>query len=270
MRSKRAALALALAASAIAAAPGTAGAADPPAKAHAAGGDAVQLIYPSLVRIRYNRAERALDRAGRKIDAGQLDKAATALKVVRRQTAAAWRGTKYVIRTTPPPPAEEDLFRPRARKSGGAPAGPTYAAPPDTAFKVLGLMHDVSSEMVQQIDGAHGAGLAPLSTTLNWVNNRRDQAIQYIFSVAPPAPATEDVFRPRARKAGDPVVTTFDTVMPNVTPDLDDEIQAIDGLKSDATDLTVGGRRLLNAAENQIEATRTFVNTKWPPVPVED
>jgi hypothetical protein len=271
MRSLRAALPLALAVGVVAATPAAAGAKAPPA-AHASGGDAVVLVYPSLVRTRVARAKRALGRAGRKIENGQNDKAATALKVVRRQTAAAWRGAKYIIRTTPPPPAEEDAFRPRARKSGGAPAGPTYAGPADTAFKVLTLMDHVASDMIQQTDGAHGTGLNAIATTLNWTNDRRDSAMQYILSVAPPAPPedAEDA-RVHARASGDaPVVTTFDTVMPNLIPQFQDEIQGIDGLKSDATDLTAGGRRVLNAAGNQISRSMAFVNTNWPPVVPED
>ena len=58
--------------------------------------------------------------------------------------------------------------------------------------------------------------------------------------------------------------------MPNIPPQLNDELQGIEGTKSDATDLTAGGRRLLNAAENQVRATLGFVNTTWPPVPEED
>ena len=40
--------------------------------------------------------------------------------------------------------------------------------------------------------------------------------------------------------------------------------------KSDATDLTAGGRRVLNAAETQVTRSKAFVNTNWPLVPPED
>jgi hypothetical protein len=271
MRSIRAALPLALTVGLVAAAPAAADA-KPSPTAKASGGDTVTLIYPSLVKTRVARAMRALDRAGRKIDNGQGDQAVPALKVVRRQSAAAWRGAKYIIRTTPPPPATEDVYRPGAHASGGAPVGPTYASPADTAFRVLTLLHDVSSEMIQQTDGAHGTGLNALATTLNWSNDRRDAAMQYILSVAPPAPPAEDAaFRPQARKSGGaPVTTTFDVVMPNLIGQFDDETQGIEGLKSDATDLTNGGRSVLNAAENQVAKSKAFVNTNWPPVPAED
>jgi len=59
-------------------------------------------------------------------------------------------------------------------------------------------------------------------------------------------------------------------VMPALNPQIDDELQAIAGTVSDATDLTAGGRRLLNAAQTQVTATGTFVSTNWPLVPPED
>jgi hypothetical protein len=271
MRSMRIALPLALAIGAVAVAPGAANAKAPPI-ARSAGGDVVTLTYPSLVRVRIGRTERALERATRKIEHGKIDKAAVTFKVVRRQMAAAWRGAKYVIRTTPPPPAQEDSLRPRARKSGDAPTGPTYASPPETAMRVLELQHDVSANVVQLIDGSHGTGLAALSTTLNFTNDRRDSAMNYILSIAPPAPPEGEDARAHARASQeeDAAPPTFDVLMPNLIPQFDDELQGIDGLKADATDLTTGGRRLLNAAENQIEKSKAFVNTHWPPVPPED
>lgn len=270
MRSLRAAVPLALAVGLVAAAPAAADAKAPP-KAQASGGDVVELIYPSIVRTRVARTERALDRATRKIENGKTDKAAVTLKVVRRQMAAAWRGAKYVIRTAPPPVAEDDSFRPHARKSGGAPAGPTYAGPSDTGFRVLTLQHDVAASITQLIDGSHGTGLDALGKTLNFTNDRRDGAMNYILSVAPPAPPEGEDARVRARKSGGaPVVATFDTVMPNLIPQFDDELQGIEGLKTDATDLTAGGRRLLDAAVKQVEGSKAFVNAHWPPVPAED
>jgi hypothetical protein len=271
MRSIRAAMPLALAIGLVAVAPAAADTKTPP-KAKASGGDAAELIYPSLVRVRVARTERAIDRATRKIENNEPAKAASTLKVVRRQMAAAWRGAKYIIRTTPPTPAQEDIFRPHARKSGGAPVGPTYATPPDTAFRVLTLQHEVSSAMVGLIDGSHGTGLNALSTTLNMANDRRDSAMQYILSVAPPAPPEGEDARVQGHASQEEEYAgpTFDTVMPNVLPQLDDELQAIGGTETDATDLTAGGRRLLNAAEAQITKSKAFVNTNWPPVPAED
>jgi hypothetical protein len=239
-------------------------------KAHAAGGDVVELTYPSIVQVRIGRTERALERATNKIEDGLVDKAAVTLKVVRRQMAAAWRGARYVVRTAPPPPAED--ARVRARRSGDGPVGPTYAAPAQTGVRVLTLQHDVASGVAQLIDGSHGTGLDALSRTLYLALDRRDQAIAYIASVAPPEPPEGEDARVRARASQeeDDEQPTFDLLMPTVVPQLDDEIQAIQGTEADATDLTAGGRRLLNAAEAQIGRTKNVVNTTWPPVPAED
>ena len=238
-----------------------------PAKAHVAGGDVVTLVYPSLVQTRIDRAEKALYHATKRIDNGKLTKAAASLKVVRRQTAAAWRGAKYIIRTTPAPPAEEARVSSRAHASGGAPVGPTLAAPADTGVAVLALQHDAAADMIQLVDGAHGTGLDMISRTLFFALNRRDKAIQDILVLSPPAPPAEDARVHAHASGGAPVVNTFDTLMPNVVPQFQDEIQGAEGLKSDATDLTAGGRRLLNDAEEQVTRTMGVVNTNWPPVP---
>ena len=265
MRSiSRTAVPLALAAGLVAAAPAAADA-KPMPDARASGAPTIELIYPSVVQVRINRAERALERATKRIENGDVAKAALSLKVVRRQTAAAWRGAKYVIRTTPPPVDPEDL-RVRARASGD-PVGPTYATPAETGFAVLSLQHDVATAVVQLIDGSHGTGLKALSTTLYLTLDRRDRAIQDIKTLAPPLPPEEDLAR---ASQDEEAPVGFETVMPNTIGQFDDETQAIVATKSDATDLTAGGRRLLNAAELQIAATKRTVNTIWPPVVPED
>jgi hypothetical protein len=258
---------LTLAAALTATVPAAAGAQAPPA-AHAAGGDVVVVTYPSLVKTRVARARRALKVGIRQIENGRP--AGATLKIVRRQMAAAWRGAKYIIRTTPPPPPAEARVRTPAHASGGAPAGPTKAAPAQTAFLVITLEHAVASAMIQSVDGSHGTGLTALSTTLNYALNQRDQAIRDIVALAPPAPPAEARAAPTAGASGGaPVVATFDTVMPDAVAQLDDELQAVDGLKADATDLTAGGRRLLTAATTHIATTRGVINRTWPPVPAE-
>jgi hypothetical protein len=266
----RAAVPLALAAGLVAVAPAAAGAKAAP-EAHASGSPTVEIIYPSIVQVRVNRAERALERATKRIENGDVAKAALSLKVVRRQTAAAWRGAKYVIRTAPPPVPPEDL-RPRARASDD-PTGPTYASPAESAFAVLTLQHDVATSVVQLIDGSHGTGLQALSRTLYLILDRRDRAIQDIRTLAPPPPPPEDLARKSARARAsqdEDAPVGFETVMPNTIAQFDDETQAIEATKSDATDLTAGGRRLLSAAGVQIAATKTVVNSVWPPVVPED
>ena len=151
--------------------------------------------------------------------------------------------------------------------------GPTYATPPETALAVLNLQHDVASSMVALIDGSHGTGLNALSTTINQINDRRDQALQYILSVEPPLPPEEDADAARVRAQAsqeEDAVPTFATVMPAYGAALDDELQAINGTISDATDLTAGGRRLLNAANAQVTKTKAFVAANWPLLPAED
>jgi hypothetical protein len=173
--------------------------------------------------------------------------------------AAAWRGAKYVVRTAPPPVPEEPL----AVTADDDPTGPVFATPPETAFRVLVLQSDVSSAMVGLIDGSHGSGLDALSRTLHFTNDRRDGALQYIHSVEPPVP-------PEGEEGGEDALPTFATVMPPYAMYLDDELQAISGTLADATDLTAGGRRLLNAANAQVSRTKTFVSTTWPILPAED
>jgi hypothetical protein len=236
--------------------------------AHAAGGDApATLDYPSIVQTRFDRTERALRRATKAIENGDQVKATTNLKVVRRQMSSAWRGAKYIIRTTPPPPPPgDDQF-------GDPPSpatGPAVASPADSGYLVLYLQHEVASSMYQLIDGAHGTGLNDISRTMNFALDRRDSALKDILALAPPAPPPAPD-RVSARAADDgPVIDTFDIVMPNYVPLLADEVQAIEGTKSDATDLTTGGRRLLSLAENQIIKAQGFVNTHWPPLPPGD
>ena len=79
--------------------------------------------------------------------------------------------------------------------------------------------------------------------------------------LAPSAPRSEDIARVRARKSQEEdEVVTFDTVMPNMIAQFDDELQTIAGTFTDATDLTAGGRRLLNRAADQVTATKASVN----------
>jgi hypothetical protein len=232
--------------------------------AHASGGDVVTLTYPSIVQTRVDSTRRSLKRAAKQMDSGQVDKAAVTLKLVRRQLTSAWRGAKYVIRTTPPPPADEA----RAHASGDAPPGPALASPADSGFLVLTLQHDVAAGTVAIIDGADDSALFALGTTLTLALAQRDQSLKDILAMAPPAPPSDLWVNARA-SGGAPVVATFDTVMPNVLPQLDDEAQTIDGIRTDSPDLTAGGRRLLNSAATRVARTKGVVNKNWPPIPAE-
>jgi hypothetical protein len=66
----------------------------------------------------------------------------------------------------------------------------------------------------------------------------------------------------QADASGDPVVATWDTVMPTLPLLIADEVQALRGLHLRAApELTTLSR---------IRNERILVNSYWPPVPVED
>jgi hypothetical protein len=257
---------LAVAASLAAVSPAVA-ASEPAARA--AGTDApAELTYPSIVQTRFDRTERALQRATKAIEKADPVAVDRNLKVVRRQMSSAWRGAKFIIRTTPPPPPPVD----DAIGDPPSPAtGPSIASPADSAYLVLYLQHEVASSMYQLIDGAHGTGLNAISRTMNFALDRRESALNDILDLAPPAPPpVDDRVHARAAQDDAPVIDTFDMVMPNYLPLLADEVQAIDGTNSDATDLTAGGRRLLTLAKSQVLRTQGFVNAHWPLLPPVD
>ena len=64
----------------------------------------------------------------------------------------------------------------------------------------------------------------------------------------------------------DPVGGSFAVLMPEVTAGLDDELQHISGLQSDAMDLNARGRQILRQGLAQILLTQRTINTIWPPV----
>ena len=101
------------------------------------------------------------------------------------------------------------------------------------------------------------------------MNDRRDQALQYILSVEPPIPPDPEGEEGEGGEE-EGAVPTFASVMPPYASFLDDELQAITGTLLDATDLTAGGRRLLNAANAQVSRTKSVVSANWPIVPAED
>jgi len=261
----------AIAATFPAGAPAETGKAD---QVHASGGAAAALTYPSIVNRYLVRAENALDRSTGYVDDETPEKAVTSLKSARRNMYAAWRGAKYVIDHTPPPPVTGDSVKLRKRavhKSGGA-VGPALASPPETAFAVLSLQHDVATTAIGLLDGAKGTFLGAVNTTLFAALNRRDQAIAYIHQVAPPPPVVGDSVSLRkgaVHKSGAPVSVTFDTVMPGLVPQFDDELQQMDA-QLDGGAVVPTGKRLLGDAELQVTRTERTVNQFWPPLPPGD
>jgi hypothetical protein len=238
---------------------------------HASGGGGGVIVYPAIVNRRLLRGEKTLERAGDYADRDMPDKAITALLNARRNMYAAWRGAKYVIDHAPPPPVEAGSIRRggKIHMSEKGDIGGTPASPPDTAFVVLDYQHDVATTAFGLIDGAKGNLLAAVNTTIFAALNRRDQAIAYIHTVAPPAPVQSGSLRNRnpepVHVSGAPVAATFDTVMPGLVPELDDEIQQIEG-QQDGGAVVPKGKSLLDRALLQVTKTERTVNQFWPPV----
>lgn len=245
-------------------------------KVHASGGGGGALTYPSIVNRRLVRGQKTLERAGDYVDRDQSDKAITSLLNARRNMYAAWRGAKYVIDHAPPPVVGTDSLRANRKdavqKSGGA-VGPALATPPDTAFAVLSFQHDVATAGFDMLDGAKGTVLKAVNTTIFAALNRRDQAIAYIHQVAPPAPPVEAGSlranrKDAVHKSGAPVAAGFDTVMPGLIPQLDDELQQIEA-QQDGGAVVPTGKKILNDAELQVTRTERTVNQYWPPLPAD-
>jgi hypothetical protein len=228
--------------------------------ANAAGGEGPPPPLPSIVNVRVERANDALERAAAAVDAGDTAGATAALNAVLVNTSRAWSGAKYVIQTTPPPPPAEE-GRVHADASGDPVAAGTFASPEDTAFAVLTLQHDVVTNGLALMDGKPTTPVGTLRTTIRSALNNRDAAINYIHSIAPPPPPAEEG-RVHADASGDPIVATWDTVMPTLPLLIADEIQTLRGLHlRGATEL-----KTLSRIRNE----RVLLNTYWPPVPVED
>jgi hypothetical protein len=225
--------------------------------ATASGAGAADLVYPTLVDVHLDRSEAALDRAATLVDRGKPAKAAPEVEAASAQVAAAWRATKYVIRKTPPPPPPGD----RAGASGGAPAGPSYASPPDTSLAVLTLQHDVIGTALG-LAGADATLDATLLHSMQTAADARDHAIAFIHRVAPPPPPPGD----RAGASGGAIVASFDATMPSVLPILDDEIQALKGTRALTPGLSADLTTAIKGLVRQDRRAQDRINAWWPPV----
>jgi hypothetical protein len=236
--------------------------------AQASGSDVVALPLPSIVNVRLVRAQAALDRGVAAVDQGHNALAIPEFASVQANMTDAWTAAKYVIETTPPPPVAEAGAV--ARISGAAPvtAG-AVAAPEDTAFAVLTLQHTVLTTAVGLIDtlDADSSTLAYLRKMARAALNQRNAAITYIHAIpVPPAPAGA---RPQATTSGAAPVAgnAFATVMPNLIPQFDDEMQEMAGTIAINPGLSAKTQRTLTSWSNSVAATELRVNTFWPPVP---
>ena len=239
------------------AAPSSKGKAHHP-RAKSAGGD-VPPTLPSIVQVRITRGTASLARAADYVDRSMPDRAVASLLNARRNMYAAWTGARYFIEHAPPPPASDArVHQAKAHAkahASGAPVGPgtVYADPNTTALAVLGYQHAVATSAFGLLDGAKGALRDAVSTTMFAALNRRDSSIAYIHGLPPADPETADP------------TTTFETLMPGVIPDLDDEMMQIEGLVSGGA-LTPGEKRIMNQADFQVFRTEQTVNAFWPPV----
>jgi len=276
MGTRSALLPLAVAAG-LAAGASPASAADGPT-AQAAGGDAPATV-PSLIQTRITRTENALERLTQYVDDQDSASVVRVGKVIRRQTSAAWRGAKYYLRTAPPPVAGDAAFHAKKRSLKGGAVGPVIADQYTSAVAVFGLVHDVESQAIELTDGAHGNTLVGLSKTMFWTLDKRDAMVQDAQSFEPAAPPEDDAAAARSLKAassgarklmGGAVGGSFATLMPQVSAGLGDELQHVQGLRSDATDLTAKGKSILRQALVQTLLTQNTINTVWPPVPADD
>jgi hypothetical protein len=233
-------------------------------KAHSAGADAPPTI-PSIVRVRITRGTAALARAADFVDQDLPNQAVASLLNARRNMYAAWRGAKYVIEHAPPPVAGDARAHKKAHSSGAAVVGTAYASPEETGMAVLGFQHDVATASYGLLDDAKGVLRDAVSTTMFAALNRRDSAIAYIHTIAPPPAEDASASKASVKAHASEAPPSWDTLMPGIVPDLDDEMQAIEGQVSGGA-LTPGEKRILNQADFQVFRTEQTINTYWPPV----
>jgi hypothetical protein len=131
---------------------------------------------------------------------------------------------------------------------------------------VLAYQHTVATAAFALLDGAKGPLRDSVSTTMFAALNRRDDAIEYIHSIAPPPAAAARAASVRARASEAP--PSWDTLMPGIVSDLEDELQQIEGLLEGGA-LTPGEKRIMNQADVQVIRTERKVNQYWPPAPPE-
>jgi hypothetical protein len=235
--------------------------------ATAIGGAAGTLVYPSIVNIRLVRAEAALARATTWIDRGHPTKAVVPINAAQANMKAAWAAAKYVIATTPPPPVATDGAY--AHSSGGAPGGPAFASPEDTAMAVFSLEDDVVTTSTGLLGGDPTLNTA-ITTTINAAVRTRNSAVAYIHQIAPTPPPVAGDGRVHANASGGAIGSSWSTTMPNLLVLLDDEIQAMQGTRSTNTTLLAASKTFLASVVTQDQRTKAAVNQYWPPVVGDD
>jgi hypothetical protein len=232
-----------------------------PPVAQASGGDAGPPTYPSIVNVRLDRTEAALQRAATWVDQGLPANAVAELIAARANMQSAWAAAKYVIDTAPPPVAGDGAFA----HAGAFSVPGTFAAPEETGYAVLVLQHEVVTTAIGLITTTDPTLAPNLRTTIRAAMNARDAAIAYIHSIAP-APVAGDG-RVHANASGTPVAAGWDTLMPNAIALLDDEIQEIKGTIAVNTTLSTTVRSFLQSMRIRDVDTKDTINQYWPPLP---
>jgi hypothetical protein len=237
-----------------------------PVATSSGGGGGGSLVYPSIVGTRLDRAGDALSRATTRVDQGHAALAVTDVKAAQANMQAAWTATRYVIRTTPPPPVATDGSF--AHSSGGAPGGPAFASPQDTAMAVFSLEDEVVT-VSAAILGANAALDTTLSTAIGSAVRTRDAAVAYIHKVAPPPPVASDG-RVHAGASGGAIAASWDSTMPNALILLSDEIQALRGTRATSKTLSASSSAFLKSVIAQDGKTKAAINQFWPPIVADD
>jgi hypothetical protein len=225
--------------------------ADPTARI--TGGDAPPPI-PSIVNTRLVRAEAALGRATADYDENQPAQAVVPIGAALSNTAKSWGAEKYIIKTTPPTPVGD------AVGDGTGGAATAYAGPEDTGVAILNAQHDVITTSVSMVETTNAALQKSLLSAISSAASAMKTEITYIHSIAPP-PAADGV-----QADGTGAGSTWDTVMPNVAPVLQDEIQQLAGRQA-LNKFPSAVASALSAARLKANDTLNQLNTWWPPVP---
>lgn len=238
--------------------------------ATASGSDGGPLVYPSIVNVRLIRAQAALDRATAWVDQGQSAGAVAEFAAVQANMTEAWTAAKYVIETAPPPVAGSGAF---AHTSGAAPGGGSpFASPEDTGFAVLTLQGTIVTTLAGLIGTVDPSVLHDLRVTVRAALSARDDAIAYIHAIPTPPPvgdkpSTGSKPSKKAKTSGAPVASGWGSIMPNLLPLLDDEMQLFRGTNKTHPDLPTGVHNSLKKWRLLDLDTRDTVNGFWPPVP---
>jgi len=223
--------------------------ADSPAQI--AGGDA-PLPIPSIVNTRLVRSEAALGRSTSDYDENQPAQAVVPIGAAVSNATKAWGAEKYLIKTTPPPPA--------AGSAGNGGAVSAYAGPEDTGFAILSGQHDVIANSIGMVETTNAALQKSLLSSISSVEAAMKAEVTYIHAIAPP-PAAAGV-----QANGGALASTWDVVMPNVVPLLDDLVQQLAGRQA-LNKFPAAVLSALSTARLQALDLKNSVNTWWPPVP---